>query len=71
MLERGIEGTDRAELRELASTAERILGERETRFPGAPTELPLERLQLLFGVIAETAGDPDEAVRRFEASVRR
>lgn len=70
MLERGIEGADRASLRELASTAERILAERDERFPGAPTELPLERLQLLFGVIAETSGDPDEAMRRFEASVR-
>lgn len=70
MLERGIQGTDRAELRALADTAERILAAREARFPGAPTELPLERLELLFGVIAETAGDPDEAARRFEASVR-
>jgi tetratricopeptide (TPR) repeat protein len=70
MLERGIEGTDRDELRALAATAERIIAERNERFPGTPSDLPQERLELLFGVIAETSGDPDEAARRFEASVR-
>ncbi len=55
--------------RALSRRAEQVLTARQTRWPDSEPPLAPERLQYLIGMLEMNAGSPDEAKRRFEASL--
>lgn len=54
----------------LARGAEKILAERQKRWPDSEPPIAPNRLEFLIGMLEMNAGNPEEAQRRFEISLR-
>lgn len=68
-IERGLFEPDPAAARQLVAHAERIVEARQEHFPRDPSPVPEDRFQFLVGMLESNAGNPEEAIRRFEASI--
>ena len=69
LLEHGTLTRDADAARHLAARAERLLDERQRRWPATPAPIARGRIELLVGAAEMQAGNADEAQRRLEASV--
>lgn len=69
LLELGTLRQDAAAARQLAERAERLLTEREQRWPDVSAPIARSRIELLVGAAEMHAGNATEARRRLEASV--
>lgn len=68
-IERGLFEPDPGAARQLVVHAERIVEARQRHFPEAPSPVPEDRFQFVVAMLESNAGNPEEALRRFEASL--
>jgi tetratricopeptide (TPR) repeat protein len=68
-IERGVFEPDPAVSRQLVAHAERIVEARQAHFPKDPSPVPEDRFQFVVAMLEMNGGNPDEAIRRFEASL--
>jgi tetratricopeptide (TPR) repeat protein len=68
-IERGLFEPDPGAARQLVVHAERIVEARQRYFPDDPSPVPEDRFQFVVAMLEANAGNPEESIRRFEASI--